>query len=51
MSSLPAPSSFIDHIDLTEEEVYQGLTELDPTKAKECDQLPLEISMKFMSSF
>ena len=28
-----------DHIDLTEEEVYQGLIELDPTKAKGCDQL------------
>jgi len=39
MSSLPAPFSFIDHIDLTEEEVYQGLIELDPTKAKGCDQL------------
>ena len=39
MSSLPAPSSFIDHIDLTEEEVYQGLIELDPTKAKGYDQL------------
>ena len=39
MSSLPAPSSFIDHINLTEEEVYQGLIELDPTKAKGCDQL------------
>ena len=39
MSSLPAPSSFIDHVDLTEEEVYQGLIELYPTKAKGCDQL------------
>ena len=39
MFSLPAPFSFIDHIALTEEEVYQGLMELDPTKAKGCDQL------------
>ena len=39
MSSLPAPSSFIDHIDLTVEEIYEGRIELDTTKAKGCDQL------------
>ena len=39
MSSLPAPPTCIDHIEFSEEDVYQGLIKLDPTKAKGCDQL------------
>ena len=39
ISSLPAPSSYIDHIEITKEEVYQVLTDLHPAKAKGCDNL------------
>ena len=39
MASLPAPSLYIDHIQITEEEVYQALTDLHLAKAKGCDNL------------
>ena len=39
MASLPAPSSYIDHIEVTEKEVYQAFTDLHPAKAIGCNNL------------